>query len=135
MERVNDELRANRKLRRVQAYAVGGNVTLSGKVFDDKDKMVAEQTARGVSGVTSVTNNLTTDTQDWAMTANRINQQLQAAGLAGVTAKVIGSSVYLSGTVKTTLDKDRAVTVAQASAPIKVRENLIRIETGTVFGF
>ncbi len=135
MERVNDELRANRKLRRVQAYAVGGNVTLSGKVFDDRDKMVAEQTARGVSGVTSITNNLTTDTQDWAMTANRINQQLQAAGLSGVTAKVIGSSVYLSGTVKTALDKDRAVTVAQASAPITVRENLIRIETGTVFGF
>jgi len=134
-ERLNDELRANRKLRRVQAYAIGGNVTLSGKVFDDNDKMLAERTARGVSGVTSVTNNLTTDTLDWANTAIRINQQLQAAGLPGVTAKVIGKSVYLSGTVKTQLDKDRAVTVAQAAAPVTVRENLIRIEVGKVFGF
>jgi osmotically-inducible protein OsmY len=104
-------------------------------VFNDTDKMAAEQTARGVSGVTSVTDNLTTDTQDWANTGNRINQQLQAAGLSGVTAKVIGTSVYLSGTVKTPLDKDRAVTIAQAAAPVTVRENLVRVETGNVFGF
>jgi hyperosmotically inducible protein len=134
-ERLNDEFKVNRKLRRVQAYASGGNVTLYGKVFDDNDKAVAEQTARGVKGVTSVTNNLTTDTDLWAQTANTINQQLQNAGLAGVTAKVIGNSAYLSGAVKTQPDKDRAVTVAQAAAPVIVRENLIRVEPGNMFGF
>ena len=134
-ERLNDELKADRKLRRVQAYATGGSVTLNGKVFDDNDKALAEQTARGVSGVTTVTNNLTTDTQDWVLTAGRISAQLQSAGLSGVTAKVIGTSVYLSGTVKSAPDKERAVTVAQAAAPITVRENLIRVDPDNVFGF
>jgi TonB family protein len=134
IERLNDEFKANRKLRRVQAYTSGGNVTLFGKVFDDNDKGLAEQTARGVSGVTAVTNNLTTDTQDWAQTASRVNQQLQGAGLDGVTAKVIGTSAYLSGTVKNQPDKERAVTVAQAAAAITVRENLIRVEPGSMFG-
>jgi TonB family protein len=135
IERLNDEFKMNRKLRRVQAYTSGGNVTLFGKVFDDNDKGLAEETARGVSGVTAVTDNLTTDTQDWAQTASRINQQLQGAGLGGVSAKVIGTSVYLSGTVKAQPDKERAVTIAQAAAPITVRENLIRVEPGSMFGF
>jgi len=135
IERLNDELKANRKLRRVQAYTSGGNVTLFGKVFDDNDKGLAEETARGVSGVTAVTDNLTTDTQDWAQTASRINLQLQGAGLGGVSAKVIGTSAYLSGTVRAQPDKERAVSIAQAAAPITVRENLIRVEPGSMFGF
>ncbi|MGH8323849.1 MAG: TonB family protein, partial [Steroidobacteraceae bacterium] len=134
IERVNDTLRANRKLRRVQAYTNGGNLTLSGKVFDDNDRALAEQTARGVHGVTSVTNNLTTDTADWARNASNINQQLQGAGLTGVTAKVIGSRAYLSGEVKTDLDRERAVTITQSAAPVVVGTNLIRVVPGGLFG-
>jgi TonB family protein len=133
IERVNDELKGNRKLRRVQAYTNGGNVTIFGKVFDDNDKQLAERTVRGIAGVTSVSDNLTTDVQEWQQNSEKINQRLQSAGLTGVTAKVIGNSAYLSGSVKTDLDKARAVTVAQAAAPVTVRENLIRIEPGGMF--
>ncbi|HZP45292.1 MAG TPA: BON domain-containing protein [Candidatus Binataceae bacterium] len=134
-ERVNDELASNKRFRRVHAYAVGGNVTLSGKVFDDADRQLAETTVRGVRGVTSVTNNLTTDQQDWAANASRITQQLQAAGLTNVTVKVIGKSAYLNGTVATAADRDRAVMIAQSAAPVVVRVNLINVEPGRVFGF
>lgn len=132
-ERINSALAANRKLRRVQAYTTGGDVTLLGKVFDDNDKLLARQTVREVTGVTSVTDNLTTDTAEWARNANAINQQLQSAGLGGVTAKVIGKTAYLSGTVETQNDKERAVSVAQSAARVTVRENLIRVEPGGLF--
>lgn len=132
-ERVTTELASNSRLRRVQAYTTGGNVTLMGKVFDDNDKLLAEQTVRGVNGVSSVTDDLTTDTAEWAQNANTINQQLQSAGLSGVTAKVIGQTAYLSGTVKTQMDKERAVGVAQGAARVIVRENLIRVEPGGLF--
>lgn len=134
-ERLHDELSASKKFKRVHAYASGGNVTLAGKVFDDADKRLAENTARGVRGVTSVTNNLTTDEQDWAMNASRIAQQLQAAGLTGVTVKVIGKAAYLNGTVATDADRERAVSIAQSAAPVVVRVNLINVEPGRVFGF
>jgi TonB family protein len=133
-ERVNSALANDRRLRRVQTYATGGgNITLTGKVFDDNAKQLAEQTVRGVSGVTSVTDDLTTDTSVWAQNQNIVNQQLAAAGLSGVTAKVIGKTAYLSGSVKTQLDKDRAVSVAQGAAPVIVRENLITITPGGLF--
>lgn len=132
--RVNEALTADKRMRRVQAYASGGMVTLTGKVFDDRAKMAAESTARRVDGVTAVVNNLATDTSAWARNEAAINQRLQAEGLAGVTAKVIGHSVYLDGTVKTNLDRQRAETVAVAAAPVKVRTNLIKVNPG-FFGF
>ena len=134
-DRVTSEMHANRKLRRVQNYTNGGTVTLYGKVFDDRDKLLAERTARGVGGVTSVIDNLTTDTQEWAQNQARISRELENAGLNAVTVKVIGRDAYLDGEVKTTLDRDRAVTIAQAAAPVKVRVNLIRVAPGRVFGF
>jgi hypothetical protein len=132
-ERITNEIAGNRKLRRVQAYTNGGSVTLTGRVFDDSDKLLAEQTVRSVSGVATVTDDLTTDTAQWVQDSNTINQQLQAAGLAGVTAKVIGKTAYLSGTVKTQLDRERAVGVAQAAARVTVEENLIRVDSGGLF--
>ena len=133
--RVNEALSADKRLRRVQAYATdGGMVTLTGRVFDDKTKAAAERTVRGVSGVTGVIDNLTTDTSVWARNEVLINQQLQAAGLTGVTAKVIGNGAYLDGTVKTNLDRQRAETVAVSAAPVKIRTNLIRVDPG-FFGF
>jgi hypothetical protein len=134
-ERVTAALSADKRLRRVQAYSSGGGmVTLTGKVFDDNAKAVAERTVRGVSGVTSVSNNLSTDTSVWARNEALINQRLQAEGLTGVTAKVIGKSAYLDGTVKNDLDRQRAETVAISAADVKIRTNLIRVDPG-FFGF
>lgn len=133
-DRVAQALSADKRLRRVQAYATGGMVTLTGKVFDDKAKSIAERTVRNVSGVTGVINNLRTDTSVWAQNETLINQRFQAEGLTGVTAKVIGDGVYLDGTVKTNQDRDRAATLAVMAAPVKVRTNLIRVDPG-FFGF
>jgi len=135
IERVNSELRANRRLRRVQAYTNGSVVTIFGKVFDDKDRLVAEHTVRDTDGVSSVINNLTTDTQQWEQNQTLITQAFQNAGLNDVRVKVIGRDAYLSGQVKTELDRERAVTVAQAAAPVKVRENLVTVAIGNMFGF
>jgi TonB family protein len=134
-DRANEALAADKRLRRVRAYASGGGlVTLTGKVFDDNAKNLAERTVRNVSGVNGVIDNLTTDTSVWAQNEALINQRLQAEGLTGVTVKVIGDGAYLDGTVKTKLDRDRAATLAVMAAPVKVRTNLIRVEPG-FFGF
>jgi TonB family protein len=135
IERVNDELRADRRLRRVQAYTNGSTVTIFGKVFDDDDRLLAERSVRNIGGVSGVINNLTTDTAQWQQNQNLITQALQSAGLNGVQVKVIGRSAYLSGQVKSNIDRARAVTVAQSAAPVKVRENLITVAIGNVLGF
>ena len=135
IERVDSELRANRSLRRVQAYTNGSVVTIFGKVFNDQDRLLAERTVRGTDGVSAVINNVTTDTQQWEQNQTLIVQALQNAGLTNVQVKVIGDNAYLSGQVKTELDRERAVTLAQAAAPVKVRENLIAVAIGNMFGF
>ncbi len=135
IERVNSELRADRRLRRVQAYTNGSVVTIFGKVFDDKDRLLAEKTVKNIDGVSAVIDNLTTDTQQWAHNQALIEQALQNAGFDNVRVKVIGNDAYLSGQVKTELDRERAVTVAQSAAPVKVRENLITVAIGNVLGF
>jgi hypothetical protein len=132
---VQDRLKANPKLRRVKAYTAGGIVTLYGRVFDEREKALAERTVKDVPGVTSVVDTLTTDDAEWADEQNRIAQQLQNSGLDKVTVKVIGHDAFLSGEVKTPLEKSRAVTVAEGAAPVTVRENLIRVEPGNMFGF
>lgn len=134
-DQVATAISAHRRLRHVQTYTNGSAVTLSGKVFDDNDKMLAERIARGVTGVSTVSNYITTSTGDWARTQARIQRELQNAGLSGVNVKIIGHSAYLSGQVKTSMDKQRAVTVAEQVAPVKVRENLITVTPGSVFGF
>lgn len=135
-DEVRTALSANRRTRRVHAYAgAGGVVTLTGSVFDQKDKAYAERTVRGVSGVTTVIDNLTVQTAQWAMNQDCIQQQLTNAGLTGVTVRVIGSDAYLDGTVKTNLDKQRAVTITMSAAPVHVSGNLIRVVPGNIFGF
>jgi BON domain-containing protein len=90
---------------------------------------------KNTDGVSAVINNLTTDTQQWEQHQALIAQALQNAGLSNVQVKVIGNSAYLSGQVKNDIDRERAVTVAQSAAPIKVRENLITVAVGNLLGF
>jgi hypothetical protein len=135
LERVQERLRSDRRFNRVKAYTAGTVVTLFGKVFDNGDKAAAVRTARSVDGVSDVVDTLQTDTAEWADMQNRIAAQLQAAGLDKVTVKVIGRDAYLDGEVKTALDRERAVTIAQSAAPVTVRGNLIRVAVGNMFGF
>ncbi|MDB5108746.1 MAG: TonB family protein, partial [Candidatus Binatus sp.] len=134
-QRVKQVLASNPKLRRVDCYTSGSTVTIFGKVFDAATKDLAERVVRGVPGVGNVVDSLSTDEGDWAMRQNRIAAQLANAGLTNVTVKVIGHDAYLGGTVKTDLDKQRAVNIAESAAPVQVRTNLITVEPGRVFGF
>ncbi len=134
-QQVQERLKSNPKLHRVKAYTTGGTVTLFGKVFDDSDKSLAEDTVRNIPGVTSVVNTIITDEAEYAEEQSRITQELANAGLDKVTVKVIGHDAFLNGEVKTELEKSRAVTVAEGAAPVTVRENLIRVEPGNMFGF
>jgi TonB family protein len=135
LERIQAALHSNRRLNRVNAYTNGSVVTLYGKVFNDDDKRIAVRTARGVSGVTDVIDQTTTDEAMWASREQQISQALAAAGLNGVTVKVIGHDAYLDGEVANALDRERAVTIVEGAAPVKVRTNLIRVAPGRVFGF
>lgn len=135
LDRVQAELRTNRKLNRVKAYTNHSTVTLYGRVYDDRDRLLAERTVRRVAGVKDVVNTITTDTATWAGQEAQITQQLQSAGLGRVKVKVIGHDAYLSGEVPNKLDKERAVTIAEKAAPVKVRTNMIRVAPGNVFGF
>ena len=135
-ELVEQSLRSNRNMGRVQFYTnPGGGVVLFGKVFDEKAKHTADDLVRSVPGVTSVVDNLTTDTDTWRQQQAQVQSQLANAGLDQVTVKIIGRDAFLSGTVKTDAEKDRAVTITEGAAPVIVRTNLIMVKPGSVFGF
>ena len=110
-------------------------MTLFGKVFGEEEKSFAEETVRNIPGVTSVVDTITTDEGTWAQQQTTISQQLSNSGLEKVTVRVIGHDAFLGGEVKTDLEKTRAVTVAESAAPVTVRENLIRVVPGNMFGF
>lgn len=136
LEKVLDRLRVDPRTRRVKAYTnSGGVVTLYGKVFDDKARRVAVNNVQGVNGVSDVIDNLTTDTGEWQQQQDAIMRQLQGAGLTSVTVKVIGKDAFLDGQVGKPIDRDRAVTITEGAAPVKVRTNLIRVVPGNIFGF
>ena len=135
-ERVGQALSTNRNMGRVQFYTnPGGGVVLFGKVFDEKAKGSAEAIVRSVPGVTSVVDNLTTDTDTWRQQQAQVQSQLANAGLDKVNVKIIGRDAFLSGEVKTDAEKDRAVTITEGAAPVIVRTNLIMVKPGSVFGF
>ena len=88
-------LSSNPRTRRVNCYTNGSTVTIFGKVFDADAKLYAEKLVRQVPGVGNVIDSLTTDTAEWAARQAAIASQLYAAGLTGVTVKVIGHDAYL----------------------------------------
>lgn len=130
---VQDRLKSDRRFNHVKAYTDNGTVTLFGKVFDDDSRLAVERAVRGVPGVTNVVDTLTTDRAEWAEKQATINRELQNAGLGKVTATVIGSDAYLKGQVTTDSEKQRAVTITEQAAPVKVRTNLILVVPGSIF--
>jgi TonB family protein len=134
-QRVQQALSSSPKTRRVDCYTSGSTVTIFGKVFDNDAKLYAEKIVRQVPGVGNVVDSLTTDTADWAARQAAIASQLYAAGLTGVTVKVIGHDAYLDGTVKSDAQKQQAVTITENASPVQVRGNIIRVVPGNMFGF
>jgi TonB family protein len=133
-QRVIQVLSSNKRTRRVNCYTSGGTVTLFGKVFDNDAKVYAEKVVREIPGVGNVIDSMQTDTADWAARQAAIAAQLYAAGLTGVTVKVIGQEAYLDGTVKSDAQKQQAVTITQNASPVRVTGNLIRVVPGNMFG-
>jgi osmotically-inducible protein OsmY len=105
-----------------------GVVVLEGAVFDNAAKDAAQRIASSVEGVNRVINALTTNSLQWLLVQNRINQALQQNGLPLVSVKVIGKTAYISGQVSKAADKDRAVNVVNSTEPdITVGTNLINV--------
>jgi osmotically-inducible protein OsmY len=105
-----------------------GVIVLEGQVFDDDAKSSAQQTAAGVEGVNRVINALTTNSLQWLQAQNRIGQALQRNGLKLISVKVIGKTAYLSGQVRSDLEKDKAAQIVTSTEPdITVGTNLINV--------
>ena len=134
MNRVNAALRSNDRLNGAKAYtAAEGVVVLYGTVFDEKDRVMAEQTANGVLGVNSVVDNLRTKTGKWAQEEERINTQLLTNGFNDVQARVVGPYIYLSGNVIGPAAKAHAADVAASVYPNKQINNMIFVQPGSMF--
>jgi osmotically-inducible protein OsmY len=127
LTRVKEALASDRRFRRVDAYTNGNVVTLFGTVVTENDKAAAGQLVKNVQGVGGVVNNLATDTEQWRLTQQRINDRLASAGLTGVTVQVIGRLAYLNGQVSSEQDKQRAVNITESTAPVRVEMNMIRV--------
>jgi hypothetical protein len=105
-----------------------GVIVLEGGVFDNDAKGAAEQTVVGVEGVKRVINALKTDSLQWLVVQNRINQALQQNGFPLVSVKVIGKTAYISGQVSSDAEKDKAITVVNSTAPdVTIGTNLITV--------
>lgn len=105
-----------------------GVIVLEGDVFDNDAKNAAEQTAVGVEGVKRLINALTTNSLQWLLVQNRINQALQQNGFPLVSVKVIGKTAFISGQVSSAAAKDQAVAVVNSTAPgVTVGTNLITV--------
>ena len=102
---VNDKLRTD-GVTGVTATVNDGVATLTGEVADVTVKTKAENSAKAVEGIKSVTNNVTTRpipvatpaAADPALTG-KINQDLQKAGCTGANVSVVGGKVTVTGTV------------------------------------
>jgi osmotically-inducible protein OsmY len=133
MHRVERALRANDNLNGAMCYSpASGVIVLNGKVFDNQDRELAETTASNVRGVTQVVNALRTETGQWIAEEERINDTLLLNGLEGVSARVIGSQVYLSGTVTGEAEKQRASRVVASISNLQ-QNNFIWVKPAPLF--
>ncbi|ATL46819.1 transport-associated protein [Chitinophaga caeni] len=104
-----------------------GVATLSGEVQDEATKSLVEETAKGVKGIKSVTNNLTVtppppppvEISPDDMLKSTIDSSLQAKGITGVNVAVMDGEVTLTG--EAPKDKLKEIMqVAQEAKPKKV---------------
>src|ERR1700730_11643661 len=92
MRRVEAVLRSDRNLTGASCYAATpGVIVLYGKVFDNKDRELAESKASRVRGVNQVVNTLRTETGQWLEEEARINDTLVLNDFTAVSVRVIGS--------------------------------------------
>jgi hyperosmotically inducible periplasmic protein len=113
----------------INVTAAGGVVTLAGTVNTDADKSSAEQLAKGVEGVKSVTNNLTvkppmiTATPPPVSEDTKLKTDVTAAltkyGITGVTVTVTNGEVTLTGDIPRAKLQD-AMKAANEAHPKKV---------------
>ncbi|MGX5818348.1 BON domain-containing protein [Chitinophaga lutea] len=117
----------------VIAEVKGGVATLSGEVMDDAAKAAAENAAKEVKGVKSVTNNVMVAPPPPPPPAVSINPDdlirssvdsaLNAKGISGVTATVANGEVTLTGTVPKG-DLQKIMQAANEAKPKKVINKL-----------
>jgi osmotically-inducible protein OsmY len=133
MHRVDRALRANDNLNGAMSYSPApGVIVLYGKVFDKDDRQLAEATASAVRGVNQVVNTLRTETGEWIAEQERINDTLALNGLDSVSARVVGSQVYLSGTVTGEADAQRAQRVVASVSNLQ-QNNFIWVKPAPLF--
>ena len=132
-DRVNAMLRADPKLNGASCYTANtGVVVLYGTVFDTKARDRAEAKARKVHGVKQVVNTLRTKTGKWLEEESRINDTLLLNDFQGVSARVIGDSVYVSGTVTSAAEQQRVLRVIGSVSQLQII-NFTRIVPGSMF--
>ncbi|WP_246485166.1 BON domain-containing protein [Chitinophaga qingshengii] len=117
----------------ITAEVKSGVVTLSGEVTDDAAKAAAEEALKGVSGVKSVTNNITVKAPEPTPAPVTINPDdvlkktldsaYAAAGFSTVSVAVANGEVTLTGEAKKS-DLRKIMQTAQESKPKKVNNNL-----------
>ena len=93
---------------------------------------MAEATARNVRGVNQMINGLTTTTGEWLEQQARINDTLQLNGFQDVSARVVSSTAYLSGTVTGESEKQRATRIVASVSNLQA-VNMIWAKPGSVF--
>ena len=128
---VNDKLKAD-GVTGVTASVNGGVATLTGEVADITVKTKAENSAKTVEGIKSVTNNVTTRplpaatpaAADPALTG-KINEDLKKAGCTGANVTVAGGKVTVTGTVPNA-KYAQCIQVIQQSGITGIQNNLQR---------
>ena len=117
----------------VSATVQDGVVTLSGEVTDETAKQTAEDAAKNVKGVKSVSNNITVQVplptpppvsiNPDDMLKKTLDSTYSAAGYSGVTVTVMNGEVTLEGTAKKG-DLRKIMQTAQEARPKKVNNKL-----------
>jgi osmotically-inducible protein OsmY len=133
MKRVDAVLRTDRRLNGASCYtAAPGVIVLYGKVFDERDRALAESTAFRVRGVKQVVNTLRTETGQWLAEESRINDTLLLNDFHDVSVRIIGSQAYVSGQVSTQAEEQRVLRVISSTSNLQV-VNFMRIVPGPIF--
>jgi osmotically-inducible protein OsmY len=128
---VNDKLRTD-GVTGVTASVKDGVATLTGEVADVTVKTKAENSAKTVEGIKSVTNNVTTRplpvatpaAADPALTG-KITENLKNAGCTGANVTVSGGTVTVTGTVPSAKYAE-CIQVIQQSGITGIQNNLQR---------